>query len=264
MRKPISSWTDTLSKLGLRRAKVRTSQRPFRRGRTATLEGLEPRQMLTTDNDPLLDNEVVVADMTARGGDFTLEHVDWSGRELGAKLLTGRGKFGFQSTASDRESPNFWPGQHWSFRFDQDGVLRGIQFGDFSIEDADRAVLTVGKNEPVVIAAGQVQRGYWRAPKELTFAAGDVFRLEALVPTLDDLEAARQALNQRRDAFYESCPTGVFQHRRTASIWQVVGVSVSGRDSSTRGRFISLGHDEPRPPTPFRGEEHENCTTGEG
>jgi len=231
MRHTVSSWTNTLSKLGLRRRK-RSRKRLYTRH--ARLEPLEARELLAVaaydaESEPVsIVSEAAPADY--RVGHFELTSENWTGRR-GDYGLRRDGK-GLGVDARDGGDPQrFDPGESWSFQFDKPGLLLGIHFDGFTIDDADRAVLVIGDREPIEIEAKRVAGGFWRPSELLKFEAAETLEIRAVAPTEADLEAAADQLATQGDPGVPTAPT---------SRWKVKGLQVLGRDDTTFGGYISL------------------------
>ena len=243
------SWTSTLTRLGFKRKKRATKQLY---GRRLSIETLEPRKLLTASSfegfvGPILDIET--APISYKVGEFVLTSADWTGKETLSDLKRDQHGLGVDSGLPGTEAGKFDPGESWSFRFDQPGMLLGIQFDEFSIDDADRALLIIGDGEPIAIEASRVVDGFWRPSKLLSFEAGQTLRIEALTPTAGDLDAATAARLAKRLAEAEETEGSETQGEEAekveepappSSTWRVLGLRVLGEDDRTLGGYIDL------------------------
>ena len=244
MRSSPYNWMTLWTKLGFKRKKAR--KREYHR-KLSRFESLEKRELLSINQSATLD----AAPLDYALGHFTLTGLDWTDVDRqDDRLMTTADGLGVSSSASDPNPAAFDPGEQWLFRFDEAGQLMGIEFREFTAEDADRALLTVGTQEPFIINGSEVGRGgFWQAPRPIQFNVGETLRLEALAPGEAETKeaiAAREASNAARVADglepieYTAAPAGV---------WQVVGLQVLGRDEHTEGGFISLGQEQKTAPT---------------
>ena len=205
--------------------------------RRGSFEPLEKRELLSVNQLVAFE----VAQPKYEVGHFSLSNLDWTGLDRQDDQLTATANgLGVSSSANDANPDRFDPGEQWMFQFDHEGQLMGIQFDEFTAEDADRALLIVGTQEPITITAKEVGAGFWRASRPIKFNVGETLRLEAIAPSEAEIKAAlaaRVASNADRIAEglepieYTDAPAGA---------WQVEGLQVLGQDEDTEGGFLTL------------------------
>jgi hypothetical protein len=205
------------------------------------LETLEDRRLLATDDWRTV---VDVAPLNFAVGDFTLSSSDWSGKAEGGRVMASGFALGIESTGEDEDAGGFQPGEFWSFRFDRPGRLMGIHFDGFTLEDADKALLTIGDAEPIVVDAERVKGGFWRPDRLLEFASGETLRLVAADPVPSDLKRAEEAYNARISTLADTTigPPTPFH---AESQWKVRGLNVIGLADTTFGGYVNFAHREP-------------------
>ncbi|HJQ80664.1 MAG TPA: calcium-binding protein, partial [Lacipirellulaceae bacterium] len=242
MRRLHGSWTTVLAQLGFHRFSKK-KKRPRAYGRQSRLEPLEDRRLLDVDD---WRANIDVAPSSFGIGHFTLESLDWSGKAQGGQVKASGYALGIDAGAVDADEGGFQPGEFWSFRFDAPGRLMGIHFDNFSVEDADKALLHLGDDEPIVIHAEQVRAGFWMPGRLLEFEAGQTLRLVAAGPSAADLEKAEQAYKERIATLPDDKTAPTWE---ATSRWKVAGLNVIGLTESTRGGFINFANTEPAEPT---------------